>query len=161
DEEAIARLTQRQREIELRQEALADEVRQQDPRYAAVRQPTFVDASALAGRLEERTALLEYLVGEKESWLFVVTRQGLASYPLQLSREDVANRVTKLLATIRRPKLTRRSFCQESADLYRQIFAPAASRLAGKPDLVIVPDGALHRLPFEVLLTEATCHEKD
>jgi len=103
--------------------------------------------------LDTNTAILEYHLGAKKSWLFVVTREGIAAR--QLPGEDViageVREARKLLSQPGRATLGR--FAQSAARLHRMCVEPAMDRIAGKQRLVIVADGALHYLPFEALLT--------
>jgi CHAT domain-containing protein len=93
-------------------------------------------------------------LGEERSFLFVVTREGLKSYVLP-GAGQIADRVRRLRTTLERENLLTRGIYHEVAfQLYRDLVAPAATALAGKSDLVIVPDRALYYVPFETLLGE-------
>ena len=46
------------------------------------------------------------------------------------------------------------NFVVAARNLYRSLVQPAAVMIQGKYELVVVPDGVLHYLPFEVLLSE-------
>ena len=99
------------------------------------------------------TALLEYLVGEDRSFLFVVTAEDLASFELP-GREVVETVVRRarqeLVDSASEPDAWLRG---SAANLSRQILHPALPMLetAGIERVVIVADGALHYLPFSVL----------
>ena len=104
--------------------------------------------------LEPGSALLEYALGQENSFLFVVTPNGLWSYKLPPER-DISGLVQELRSALSRPG--RREFgryVQSARRLFEILVEPAAEILDGQQRLLIAADGALHYLPFEALLTE-------
>lgn len=100
-----------------------------------------------------RTALIAYHFGEERSWMFVVTQDGVVARPFpQASAIDGhVRRIRALLSQPARAAMGR--YVQAAAGLFRICLEPAMPLLSGKQHLVIVPDGPLHYLPFEALLT--------
>lgn len=131
------------------------EIRARNPRYAEIRYPAPLELEEIQRRvLDGDTALLEFALGEKGSTLFVVTRGGLSSFPLPPA-QAIAEQVRRLRPTLERESLrSRQDYLESSFQLYQALLAPASRVLAGKPDLLIVPDGPLYYVPFEALLTE-------
>ncbi|HEV7517284.1 MAG TPA: CHAT domain-containing tetratricopeptide repeat protein [Thermoanaerobaculia bacterium] len=126
------------------------EIRRHDPRYAALSQPQPVGLAGIAGLLDPGTLLLEYSLGEERSYLWAVSAEGLQSFvlPPQRAIEDLARQVYEELRTVeagirRRPGT--------AADLSRVLLGPVWGRAARLRRLVVVPDGALHALPFGAL----------
>ncbi|HEY8019939.1 MAG TPA: CHAT domain-containing protein [Thermoanaerobaculia bacterium] len=118
---------------------------------AAASSPSPLGAPEIERLLDERTALLEYSLGGRRSFLFVVTRKGLVTYPLPAA-EEIEEGVADLRRSLERPSGARLArYRSTSRKLFRWLLPGEA---AAKPNLLIVPDGALHLLPFEVLLTE-------
>jgi len=68
-EEALKRADEERVQIEL-------EIRRKHPRYAALQYPAPIGVREIQGRLDEQTALLEYVLGPENAFLFVVTREG-------------------------------------------------------------------------------------
>jgi CHAT domain-containing protein len=103
--------------------------------------------------IDADTALIEYHMGAYGAWIFVLTREGIQAQPLpaQGSIEAEVRALRELLAKPGRATLGR--YAQSSARLYRLCVGPVAAQIAGKKHLVIIPDGALHYVPFEALLT--------
>jgi len=107
-----------------------------------------LDAGAVERDVARRDqVLVEYALGERRSYVWVVSgsRTVMAALPARSSIEGRAERYRALLA--------RRSpgAAQEALGLYRMLISPVASQLAPDKVLMIVPDGALHYLPFETL----------
>ncbi len=121
---------------------------------AAAVDPAPLGAAEIERLLDERTALLEYWFGDRLAYLFVVTRGGLAIHRLargQADIERIAKKVGYVRQAIERPSgIGLASFRSDAAQLYRDLLPAGAD---AKPNLLIVADGPLHRLPFEVLLT--------
>jgi len=148
-------------DIEHQQESLAREIRSQDPRYAEVRYPVPLDAAGIERDWDERTALLEYVLGTRASFLFVVTREGVTSYRLPPASE-IEDSVGRLRAAIATPSnLQLGTFVKEAAYLHQVLIQPASKILERKHDLLVVPDGLLHLLPFEALLTDPSAVRSD
>jgi CHAT domain-containing protein len=105
---------------------------------------------------DAKSALLEFVVAEDKTYLFVLTKneagiQGpadLKAYTLEIKRKDLADRA----AAFRQQLAQRDLVFQESARaLYDLLLKPARAQLQGKTALVIVPDSALWELPFQAL----------
>ena len=106
-----------------------------------------------AALLDNKTALLEFAVGEEKAHLFVITlRDGqpaLQTFALPLKRKELAAK-TELLRQYLATKDLR--YSQPARELYDLLLKPAAAQLLGKTRLVIVPDGPLWELPFQALM---------
>jgi CHAT domain-containing protein len=110
-----------------------------------------VSAAELIARLADReTVLAEFASTDARMVLFVVTREGLHSYPLKIDPTRLAKDVAEF-----RDRLAARdvNYHDLARSLYAALLAPAAAQLAGRKTLVIVPDGPLWKLPFQALET--------
>ena len=140
-------------------------IRKASPVYAALTQPQPLDLKAIQEQLDPGTTMLEYSLGDQQSYLWVVTQNSLKSYKLpkreqvekvarQLYGSLAARSVAKSLETSseRRARIEQSDaeFQQAATELGRMILAPAAAEFAGKR-LLIVADGALQYVPFAVL----------
>jgi CHAT domain-containing protein/tetratricopeptide (TPR) repeat protein len=127
-------------------------IRAEHPRYAEVRYPTPLGLAEVEARLAPGQALLEYSVGQDASFLFVVTREGLATYRLPPAAELRDDVEAFRRAVTSRERRAQGAFVLASRKLYQALVAPAEAALAGARELLIAPDGALYYLPFEALL---------
>ena len=141
----------------VRHDELISRIRLRSPRYAALAQPEPLDAASIQRQvLDDDSVLLEYALGDTQSYLWVVTRQVLRSFTLpgQNAIEEAARRATKLLADPRDPTVDQERldarYWEAARALSRMILEPAASIIAGKR-LLIVADGALQYVSFAAL----------
>lgn len=150
DSNLISQLERRGQGLELRLHTLEAQIRRQNPRYAALTQPTAWTVEEIRERLlDERTALLEYVLTDPSSLLFCVTKDDLKVFTLP-AREEVEAKVRELRTAI----LSYLKRYPHGHELYRDLIQPATDMIRGK-DLLVCADGALHYLPFSLLLTEA------
>jgi CHAT domain-containing protein/Tfp pilus assembly protein PilF len=146
-------------------EELRAQIRASSPRYAALTQPQPLNLAEIQQQvLDSDTLLLEYLLGENASHLFVVSQTSLTwrQLPKRAEIEAATRRVYELLTAPQlrpggagakrqaRIEETRANYWQEAAELSRMLLGPVASQL-GKKRLVIVADGALQFIPFAAL----------
>ncbi len=143
-----------QRELD----AFVTELRRRDPRYAALAYPQPYKAQELP--LKPGEVILEYALGEKESYIFRVEPGGKTQvFRLALGQEALEKRLGAMLAPFRKSVLRREDLSRfsvsDASSLYQEILAPALSGVNPGTRLIIVPDGALGAFPFEALVVKA------
>jgi CHAT domain-containing protein/Tfp pilus assembly protein PilF len=133
------------------------QIRNTSPRYADLSQPKPLTISEIQKKvLDKNTILLQYSLGEKRSYLWVVTSTGLTSYELPKRAEiETAARTFREIVTNPRYRNVPQRSATASANLSQLILQPAAEQLANKR-LLIVPDGVLHYTPFAALTISPT-----
>ena len=121
------------------------------------RSPRPVPLDLLQSRvLDDRTAVLEYLLGETKSILFCVSRDSLHLIELPPAR-DLDDALTGFLSFLEDPSIPVAKGLPAARRLYQILVAPAEPFLSARVDrLIIVPDGILYRLPFESLVLPAS-----
>lgn len=113
--------------------------------------------SASSMLLSPDVALLEYEVGEEETYLFVLTSKGTADEKeLKTYRIAIASKKLRQEAEHFREQLAQRNLDvrNSSRDLYKLLLQPAKAQLAGRHTLILIPDGPLWNLPFQALVAE-------
>ena len=99
------------------------------------------------------SAVLEYVVGEKQTYLFVATKATeVRVYTLPVRRDELVKQTEDF-----RQQLARRDlgFRASAAKLYEILLKPAEGQLRGKTNLIIAPDHTLWDLPFQALMRDA------
>ncbi|HEX8150671.1 MAG TPA: CHAT domain-containing protein [Pyrinomonadaceae bacterium] len=104
---------------------------------------------------DAKTGLLEFVVGEDASYLFVLTRGagrraavGLKTYRLNVKAKELGARVEDVRKRFEERNL---DFREQARGLYELLLGPAREQLRGRTLLCVVPDGALWELPFQAL----------
>jgi CHAT domain-containing protein/Tfp pilus assembly protein PilF len=165
DEHARNRL----RDIDTRTAAIDSELKARFPNYAALANPQPVSLSDAAQLIRSDDALVVFVIDEEESFVFALTRRGL-----QWRSLGEGKRLSDLVQRIMRPlqveNAAGRAVEKETApqsssagtfdlaaahELYRLLIGPVADAIKDKAHWIIVPDGPLTGLPFQLLLSEA------
>lgn len=145
-------------------EELEARIRSNSARYATVSPPQPLGLKDSQRLLDDNSMLLEYMLGDDRSYLWVVTPTELYSFELP-TRSQIESEVEEFrqLLTANQPvagesyeELQRRiananqQLLSHSAKLGKVLLGPVADRLGSKR-LLIVPDGRLQSIPFQVL----------
>ena len=156
-------------------EEIENQIRTASPRYASLtsNKPMTL-AEVQQSVLDDQTVLVEYALQAEDSYLFAVSKSAVSLYKLP-GRGTVDKLATDLRAQLIPSKLQRRivgidvaeanrglgiaasapaetaPFVAASNALYKVVLEPAAAMI-GEKRLMVVADGALNYVPFEVLL---------
>lgn len=101
---------------------------------------------------DNQTSLLEYSLGDQKSYLWFVTPDGLTTYELA-GKETIEKAAHKLSDLLSQPPIgtTQEAELQAAIeDLSRLLLGQVAGKLHS-PRLIIVPDGFLQYIPFQML----------
>ena len=164
--------------LQLEFEEIENQIRTASPRYASLtaNKPLTL-AEVQQNVLDDQTVLLEYALQPDSSYLWVVSKAATSLYKLP-GRSSVDKLATDLRAQLIPSKLQRRivgidvaevdrgigisasapeeatQFIAASNAVYKVAIEPAAASIADKR-LLVVADGSLNYIPFEVLLKSA------
>jgi CHAT domain-containing protein len=161
----IEKIDDERRTLENELETVKADLKQQSPIYSAIKNPPPFDVAEFQqNNLDDKTVCLEFAFGEKESYLWLISKTEVSSYVLP-SRDVLENRVDK----IRQAFENRQMLEGEDADAYQKRIADLehvsieeskllSSELLGQvvdkiadKRLIIVPDGKLALLPLSAL----------
>lgn len=147
-------------------EGVQAKIRQTSPRYAALTQPAPLSLKEIQSQLlDENTVLLEYSLGEDNSYLWAIGPNSLKTFslPKRTEVEDAARRVYDLVTAADRSvpgesiAQRQKRLSQADADysiaiaaLSRMLLGPVGSELKNKR-LLIVAEGVLQYVPFSAL----------
>ncbi len=156
DQQKVSELKEK---IKVKEEELSkiqQEIRKTNPRYADLQYPQPVSLEEVQALCPDKnTIILEYSVGDSSSCLWAITRSAHQLFKLP-GRKALQEQIETLRYALLNPdQANNEFFTQGGYSLYRQLLQPAEPYLTKKSNLVIIPDGILNYLPFEVLLTEA------
>jgi CHAT domain-containing protein len=127
-----------------------DELYRQAPRYAALTYPRPVPLAQVP--VADGEAVIEYSLSDVETAVFILdgtSRREAIILPIGAVR--VRELVADFLAPIRDAQ--RSPAAETGAELHAALVAPVLARVQAGRRLVVIPDGALWTLPFEILPT--------
>jgi CHAT domain-containing protein len=125
--------------------AKRQELAQAAPELATLVSVDAIDTSALRALLPEDETLVEYFYGRDGLYAFVATRDGVSA--TRLDGGGLAEDVIALRKAIQQPGI---GWQEPAKKLYLRLVAPIRGRL-GTANLLVVPHGVLHYLPFNAL----------
>ena len=129
-------------------EKVKQEIRFQNPRYAAVDYPQAVAINEIQKEiLKPDEALLQYYIGEDSVFVFVVTKDLFKVIKLTSSKSDIEQEAAEFNEKV----LTSKMNPYVVSSLYQQIIEPLKNHFEDKKTLIIVPDGLLSFIPFEAI----------
>jgi hypothetical protein len=147
-------------------EGIQAKIRQTSPRYAALTQPVPLSLKEIQSQLlDENTVLLEYSLGEDNSYVWAISPNSLKTFtlPKRSEVEEAARRVYNLVTASDRKvpgeslEQQQKRLLQADADypaaiatLSRMLVGPIGSELRNKR-LLIVAEGVLQYVPFSAL----------
>ncbi len=103
---------------------------------------------------DKNIVILEYFVGDSSSTLWAITRSAYQIYVLP-DRKTLQEKIEAIRFALLDPQQgISEFFTQAGISLYEELIKPVEPLLTKRSRLVVIPDGVLNYLPFEVLLTE-------
>ncbi|MGH7152066.1 MAG: CHAT domain-containing protein, partial [Planctomycetota bacterium] len=137
--------------LEREAEDLEREFRRRHPRAGGIRGLEPVTLEGLADSLSPDTVALDYLVGDREAFVLVLWKGGARLVRLGSSAR-LRNACASACALLRGGGCDRRTLLEATRGLSADFLAGPLAGIEGTiRRLLVLPDGSLHRLPFEAL----------
>ncbi len=137
-------------------------LKRQNPQYAQLKYPEPYRLNQVRKQLPANTVLLEFFVGEKESFVFALTSRGQQMESLP-GRTQLEESIRKYRDRISHPPKTllgtdadalQEAYRSQSRTLFHQLIGPVNEIIRGKENMILILDGLLHYVPFETLLMD-------
>jgi tetratricopeptide (TPR) repeat protein len=129
------------------------QLRFRNPKLMELVLPVPAEANEVQKLLGPGQGLLEYVLGEKGSYLWILSRHHLQL--CELPAEAELRRVfEKLAAALNAGLSSAVSFVEPARELYKLLLGPLSPEFDAISEWIIVADGFLGFLPFEVLLAD-------
>ena len=149
-EEEIDEINREILDLEFGLEKLNLEIRRENPRYANLTKSRTLSAKEIQNLLDEQSVLLEYKLGTKRSFLWIVSKDSIEVFDLP-NRDLIEQKADSFYNLIVANKKDEPAKVNNlSKDLGKILLAPLADKIGGKR-LVIVADGILQYSPFSAL----------
>lgn len=139
--------------LESEYKQVTETIRARYPSYERLTRPAGWNLQRIQEQViaDDETVLLEYSLGDEKSYVWAVTRNGITSYeiPAQAVIIEAAQKVYALLTTPPSEE-TENLLTQAAHELSGMVLSPVASEL-NKRRVIVVADGVLNYIPFQVL----------
>lgn len=172
----LSELTDDVKELERKYSQVVLEIKENNPEYGDLRYPKQLSLSEINQKiLDKDTIILEYLLGEERSYLWLLqysdseTKKTLISYELP-KRSEIEEIAKQLYCDLtietrrkidepdsifeKRKKANSKNYIQSAINLGNILLGHVAKQL-GTKRLLIVPDGILQYIPFAVLAVDS------
>jgi len=122
---------------------------QQYPRYYELKYADYrLTVDDVRRRMGKDEALIEYLDGGSDVFAFALTNDNIVSTVIPRSGE-ITRAAEQFVSSLK--KVEPETYHASARKLYTALVKPFEKILHGKTRLIIVPDAALHAVPFEAL----------
>jgi CHAT domain-containing protein/Tfp pilus assembly protein PilF len=121
-----------------------------NPAYADMVSAKPVLLPDLQSHLDTRTAVMAYWISDNELVYWLITHSGIAGGTVKINNNDLSGIIKDTRSAIRsnEPENTTAGLSR----LYRLLFEPVENQMENISNLVVIPNGALHFLPFQALI---------
>jgi CHAT domain-containing protein len=155
DKEELAALGAQLARLEEEDKKLDEVIRARYPAYGRLTRPAAWNLRRIQSEViaDDQTVLVEYSLGEERSYVWAVTRDSISSYELP-ARKLIEEAATKVYETIADPPGAGvpRDVAPDARKLSEMVLAPVAAAL-NKSRIIVVADGVLNYIPFQILLS--------
>ncbi len=133
-------------------DALDQQARATSGRLAELSVPPLVELRQLQQRLAPDEAVLVFLPWNPDSFAWVIRREAVTVRRLT-GDDELTPDATDLVHALSTADAPPRAFVAPARRLYQRLLEPLLPLLDGATRLIVIPDGALAFVPFDVLLT--------
>ena len=151
-------------ELNIRSDSLIKNLEISYPKYYSLKYSNFIqDINSISNKLNANEVILEYELTDSELLIFTIEKSSLS-----FSKSMIDSLFTCAIDTLLQIKSADvsvqkhsdyLSFCRNSNLLYNYLIGNLNMNLSNKK-LIIIPDGILGYIPFEVLLTDTVISER-
>ncbi len=136
-------------------EAVRLEIKNDYPKYYDIKfEQKRIGIEDVQEALSPDQAYLQYYFTGEHTFVFLIQKDSCSLIDLAVPK-DFDQQIIAFRSIIATPESDLETFAAAASTLYQQLFSPIKAHLSDQVDhLLIVPDGALSYLPFDVLLTQ-------
>ena len=162
DAAAEERLRRERNAADARIAAITARLDSEFPEYATLANPKPLSIAEVQGLIAPDEALLSWLMTHDQTFVWALTREGLAWERIAVGGKDLESRIAAFRKGLDVDKLND-SLAAGKPDLfdlglahalYGTLISPVEPLLKTKKSLLVVPTGALTALPFHLLVTQ-------
>lgn len=157
--QAAQALAERQQQLESLTEQQAEVLQKlaEYPRFRAVSGGA-IDLAGMQGILRTGEAYVKMVTLDEEAYMIYITKGEALAYKVDATPDELEDLVADIRGSIAIAEggqvLTFPFDLEKSRDLYVRLFEPVADRLPASNHIVFEPDGAMLKLPINLLVTD-------
>ncbi len=137
-------------DLNRKQDSLTHIIEKNYPKYYQLKhQDTIISILNIQKKLNHNTTVVEFFSSDSVSHAFVISKNNI--YTTTLSTPKLTKPIEQLRKTITNKSII--PFKEVSHQLYTTLIQPIKDHIIGD-ELIIIPDGSLRHLNFELLLTQ-------
>ncbi|MGZ3515255.1 MAG: CHAT domain-containing protein, partial [Thermodesulfobacteriota bacterium] len=144
--------------LQSQHQAILERMERLDPELASLVSINPLKASEIQELLDGETALIEYFIGIENRFIFLVTKKKVLAVPLEIDPKKLFQKVrefrTRAVEEVTPDRLLSKVYERPLIELYDILVQPIEKEIFGKRNLIIVPYGMLHYLPFQALISK-------
>ncbi|WP_025742466.1 CHAT domain-containing protein [Aquimarina pacifica] len=137
-------------DISRKQDSLKEVLEKNYPKYHKLKyQDSVISVQEIQEKLDEKTTLLEFFTTDSITYAFTISKNKMSVKELVVER--LSEKIEDIKTLIIKKDV--RTYKKQAYQLYKELIAPIKDELVGN-ELVIIPDGPLWHLNFDLLLSE-------
>ncbi len=137
-------------EVQAEYEDIIQKIKLENPEYRDIIAAEPVLLADIQKKTAESTALLTYWISDEELIIWMITKSSISRKTIDVKRMDIALKVEKTRKSLQSNNL--RESTAVLRELYSLIVAPVERELRNFSNVVIIPNGPLHFIPFQALI---------
>ncbi len=149
-------------DIDSRSEIIAAQLKKRFPNFADLTNPDPLKIEYVQNLLRTTEVIVFFVVGKRQSYVFALTGDAFEWKAIPIGADDLSAKVAAFrrgldvnefsnLSEATKPTLFDLGL---SFELYTTLFGSVETLVMTRPNLLVVPSGALTALPFHLLVTE-------
>lgn len=166
--DVVSTLRSQQNQLNLKIDDFLKRIEKDYPQYHALKYKNIISTTTeIQESLDSKTALLEYFITDSVTFLFSITQTQVDITPLRVPKKVLKKKVKTLQKALtnyklltQNPAVAYQNYTTVAHWFYKNILAPGL-QAKGIENLVIITDGALGHIPFEVFLKTYTQNAVD
>jgi CHAT domain-containing protein/tetratricopeptide (TPR) repeat protein len=128
--------------------ALEEEMITKYPEYSELKKPKPMTLAYIQNKiLKQNEIILEYFVSNNNSYVWVIKKNQCELVELEISSKILGKMIEEICNSI----IGVKDIKKKSQELYKVLFKPFEKYLNQSEIVYVIPDGCLHKLPFELL----------
>lgn len=157
DKPALEKLDAELAQLDERYKSVSATISQRYPAYDQITRPRGWDLARIQQQVvnDDDTVLLEYILGADKSYVWAITRDSFTAHEIPGEVGKIAETVYNLL---KERASSENELTEAAQTLSRMVLSPVAGEL-NKRRIIVIADGALHYIPFQMLLAPSSNSE--